>query len=96
MQFGGKEQKEVLHISYDYRTRVIVALFKQDYVMTVNLEDRSSPYDECKCLGHLEINNFTISEFEVQNSIFIQKLRRPNQVGYGVGSTDFELAILFD
>ena len=71
MQFGGKDQKEVLHISYDHRTRVIVALFKQDYVMTVNLEERPNSFDECKCLGHLEITNFTISEFDVQNSVFI-------------------------
>lgn len=94
MQFGGKGPKEVLHISYDYKTRVIVVVFIQNYVMTVNLEERNGELDDCKCLAHLEIINFTISEFEVNNYVCIQKLRRVNQRNQGL--PDYELAILYD
>jgi hypothetical protein len=67
----GKQLKEIAYMTYDQELRTMVIVFREDFILTVNIDERKQSGD-CNCVSHPEIKNFTLTEIESSTALSLK------------------------
>lgn len=65
-------------MNYDSELRTMVIVFREDFILTVNLDERKQSGD-CNCASHPEIKNFTLTEIESSTAVALKRVRLDGQ-----------------
>lgn len=82
---NGKQLKEVAYLTYDTGLQTVLIVFRENYVLTVNIEQKATGSNQggksCGCHSHPEITNFTLTEIESQSAIAFKRVQMKSSNG---------------